>query len=159
MSWDLVQTLIRSVLKAGAGSLIARGVMQSEEADELIGAIVLIASVVWGIYHRTGKPPGAPAAGALMLLCPLLLSGCVFGRYSTVRPDGSRTSFPFISFLSNSSIKGLVLDGNGEKRDAPGLRLTGATTEPNPDAITASGEALGKFTGAAAGTMVKTATH
>ena len=104
------------------------------------------------------------------LLPPLLLAlaatGCANVGYTTVKrvelpPDGGNrvevttTHFRSASLLSTTAVKGIVVDGNGGHRDAPGLRLTGAATDPNSQAITASADALGALIGAAAATAAK----
>lgn len=54
---DTAQTIIRSALKVGAGYLVAKGITDNAGAETLIGAIVGIIGVVWGIFHR--KSPAA----------------------------------------------------------------------------------------------------
>lgn len=50
---DTTQTLLRSVLKIGAGALISRGLINGNEAEALIAAVAGLIAVVWGVMHRT----------------------------------------------------------------------------------------------------------
>jgi hypothetical protein len=52
---DTTQTVIRSVLKVGAGYLTAKGFADSNTAEVIVAGIVAVIGVVWGIMHRT-KP-------------------------------------------------------------------------------------------------------
>ena len=53
---DTIQTVIRSVLKIGAGVLVAKGYTDNSGAEVLIASIVGIFGVVWGILHRKQTP-------------------------------------------------------------------------------------------------------
>jgi len=81
MNSDIVQTLIRSVLKFGAAWLVTKGFANDSQAQELVGAIAGIIGVLWGIWHRSAPPaasqpaqsqPG-PSQGTLGKLLNLLL--------------------------------------------------------------------------------------
>ena len=80
---DTTQTLIRSVLKIGAGYLAAKGLASDSQAQELVAAITGILAILWGIAHRTpstnsGQPTiKTPIYAAALLSCLLLGSGCV----------------------------------------------------------------------------------
>lgn len=69
-------------------------------------------------------------------------------------PDGSKVQFSGSSLFSNSAFKNLGVDYTS-KTTSSLLKASGATTEPNPDSITATGTALGEMIGAAAKTAVK----
>lgn len=59
MNWDIIQTLLRSVLKVAGGALIAKGFTDDAGVEALTGAIITIGGVIWGYYHRK---PSAPQA-------------------------------------------------------------------------------------------------
>lgn len=94
---------------------------------------------------------------SILFLSILVLAGCVTAKVTkTVSATGTNITFKAHSFLANSALKSLGVDGT-TKTTSSLLKLSGATTEPNPEAITASTEGLGTLIGAAAGTMAKTA--
>lgn len=90
---------------------------------------------------------------AINVLC---LCGCA--RLSVVKtyPNGTSTTFHGIAFFSNTAFRGLYLDEQG-KYGTNTLAVTQATNTPNPEAITASAEALGNLIGVAAAAAAKTA--
>lgn len=52
---DTTQTILRSILKIGAGYLISKGIVDGSGAEVLISSILGAGGVVWGIMHRTPK--------------------------------------------------------------------------------------------------------
>ncbi len=69
------QTLIRSVLKIGAGVLVAKGFTDDSTAEVIVAGLTALLSVLWGVFDRAGKVP--PVVPCLALLLPALsLSGC-----------------------------------------------------------------------------------
>ena len=91
-----------------------------------------------------------------LLLIPLLLTGCASIHYSkTVAPDGTvKVNADASSLFSNSAIKGLQVDYS-TKTTTNGFKVSGTTTEPNPESITATGAALGELIGTAAKAAAK----
>lgn len=83
----------------------------------------------------------------ILSLCvaSLIVTGCNNLSYTK---DGSRVTMHYNSLFSNSALKGLTVDGT-TKTTTNGLRITSSTTEPNPESITASGDALGTVLGKA----------
>ncbi len=92
---------------------------------------------------------------ALALGTSLILTGCAHASYATTRPDGTKTVFTVTTLFSTTAAKGLVVDGNGEKRESPGLRMTGLASDPNSASITATTEGLGNLIGAGAAAYTK----
>lgn len=92
----------------------------------------------------------------VLFVLPLLLCGCASIHYSkSIAPDGTmKVSADASSLFSNSAIKGLQVD-YATKTTTNGFKVSGTSTEPNPESITASGTALGELIGAAAKTAVK----
>ena len=91
-------------------------------------------------------------AGGLWVWLVLFGTGCTQIAYHQQRHDGTRIEFNAVSLFSNSTLKGLTVDGT-TKTTTNGLRLTAGETQPNPESITATGEAIGSLIG----TAVKTA--
>lgn len=89
----------------------------------------------------------------LPLLALLALSACAHVTVERTA-NGTNTSLHATTFLSNTALKNLGLDTT-TKTTSSLLKLSGATTEPNPEAITASGTALGDLIGTAAATAAK----
>lgn len=58
---DTLQTLIRSVLKVGAGVLVTKGITDQSGAEILVASVVGIVGVVWGILHKKSDA-GTPVA-------------------------------------------------------------------------------------------------
>ena len=54
---DTQQTLLRSVLKLGAGALVAHGLTDESGAQMIVGGIIAIIGVVWGLCHRNNTTP------------------------------------------------------------------------------------------------------
>ena len=60
-----IASLVRHGLTALGGFLIAKGMASAGQVDELAGAIVTIAGVIWSLVknkNNTPPPPPAPAA-------------------------------------------------------------------------------------------------
>lgn len=87
-----------------------------------------------------------------------MLCSCATSRYHSeeTRLDGTKKIVDWNgnSLFSNSTLKGLTVDGQ-TKTTTNGLKIIGASTEPNPESITASGSALGELIGTAAKTAAK----
>ena len=55
LSNPVVQTLLRSALKIGAGYLVAKGYTDADGAEQITGAVVGVSGVLWGVFHRKEK--------------------------------------------------------------------------------------------------------
>lgn len=75
-----------------------------------------------------------------------LITGCASIHLVKTASDGSKVEFNTTSLFSNSAIKGLTVDGS-TKTTTNALRITSGGTEPNPESITASGDAIGTIIG------------
>lgn len=79
---DSTLSLLRAVLKLGAGYAIAKGVTDDKTAEILIGGVVGAVGVVWGCLHRseapaTAKPEDKRQIPLLALAgLALLMAGC-----------------------------------------------------------------------------------
>jgi len=90
----------------------------------------------------------------LTLTLACLAFGCASIKYSKTASDGTVTTASATSLFSNSALKGMKVDAT-TKTTTNGFAVTGSTTEPNPESITATGEALGTLAGSAAKAMAK----
>lgn len=79
----------------------------------------------------------------------LLCTSCASITVTKITADGTRTEFRGISLFSNSVLKTIQVDGT-TKTTSSLLKASGASTEPNPESITATAEALGTLIGKAA---------
>lgn len=71
------QTLIRSVLKIGAGVLVAKGLTDESTAEVIIAGLTALISILWGVIDRGGKiPPVAPLLLVFGVWCSVFSSGC-----------------------------------------------------------------------------------
>jgi hypothetical protein len=52
MNKDQVLSIVRSVLKVGAGVLVTKGIVDDAGAETIVGAIIGIAGILWGCLHR-----------------------------------------------------------------------------------------------------------
>ena len=48
-SW---QTIVRSLVKAGAGGLATKGIIEQSEVETVVSAVVLLFSILWGIWEK-----------------------------------------------------------------------------------------------------------
>ena len=62
MNIDTIQTIVRSVLKVGGGALVANGVAEAADWEAVVGGVVALIGIIWGVYHR--KSQGAKANAA-----------------------------------------------------------------------------------------------
>lgn len=84
-----------------------------------------------------------------MFSAALLLAGCAQINVVQKKPDGSQIMFHGFSLFSNSAFKNLGVDST-TKTTSNLLKVSTGNTEPNPEAITATGDALGAMIGRAA---------
>lgn len=64
---DIILTLVRSVLVALGGGLAAKGVIGSDDAEQIAGAVVTLVGAVWtAVAHRKAllAEPPAPVPAA-----------------------------------------------------------------------------------------------
>lgn len=52
MTWDAIAPFLRHALQFGSGLLVARGILDSANAEVLVGAGVSLASVAWWYFSR-----------------------------------------------------------------------------------------------------------
>jgi len=52
MTWDTIQVVVRAVLQAGAGVLVAKGAIDGSGAETIVAALLSLGSVVWSMMHK-----------------------------------------------------------------------------------------------------------
>lgn len=50
------QTLIRSVLKIGAGMLVSKGLTDESTVEIIVAGLTALIAVLWGVKHRRTQP-------------------------------------------------------------------------------------------------------
>ena len=55
---ESIKSLIRHILSAAGGYLVAKGLVSSEQLPEIVGAVATLAAAAWGIYSK--RNPAAP---------------------------------------------------------------------------------------------------
>jgi hypothetical protein len=82
---DITQTLLRSICKAAAGWAMSKGFLDHDSGEGIVGAVMLIISVAWGIAHHksygtpSNQPGGKPPLLSLFLcgfLALTMMPGC-----------------------------------------------------------------------------------
>lgn len=71
------QSLIRSVLKIGAGYLVGKGLMDDATGEIIIAGLLALFAVAWGIWQRSQQPGQSQTEkAASLILLALVLTGC-----------------------------------------------------------------------------------
>lgn len=52
MSWDVIAPFLRHLLQFGSGLLVAKGLLDTANAEVLVGGLVSVTSVVWWYFTR-----------------------------------------------------------------------------------------------------------
>ena len=55
---ETIKSLIRHILSAVGGYLVAKGLVSSDQLPEIIGAIATLGAAAWGVYskRKTASP-------------------------------------------------------------------------------------------------------
>lgn len=76
-------TLLRSILKIGAGILVSKGVINENEVEIGVAVVTGIIGIVWGLFDRRGNkkdlplpPRGLQTPLFILSACLMLLTGC-----------------------------------------------------------------------------------
>lgn len=62
MNWEQVSTILRHILTFGGGFAVAKGWVSAESMTGIVGAIITVGGVVWGIFNKTPTNIVASAA-------------------------------------------------------------------------------------------------
>jgi hypothetical protein len=64
MSKDVILGLIRHVLTAAGGLLVAKGRLDVTDMDTIAGAVVTIIGGIWSVYDKRQKSKAGPPSNA-----------------------------------------------------------------------------------------------
>jgi hypothetical protein len=99
MNW-LVSFIIRCVLKVGGGYLVAKGIANDAQVQEIVGGLATLAGVLWTYLHaQASAQTRAELAAKMMRASPVLafllaaglvaLAGCSSESVTVTAADGS----------------------------------------------------------------------
>ncbi len=107
---DITQTLLRSVLKVAGGYAEAKGLTDESTSQTIIGALVALAGIFWGVLHRTpDKPEPVPINKiplAIAVVSILALgSGCAFNRqYATTTSTNPTNGVVSVTLAKSTTV-------------------------------------------------------
>lgn len=55
---ESIKSLIRHILSAAGGYLVAKGLVSSDQLPEIVGAVATLGAAAWGIYSK--RKPADP---------------------------------------------------------------------------------------------------
>lgn len=61
MNWEQVSSVLRHILTFGGGFIIAKGWISAEAMPGIIGAIITVGGVIWGMFTKTESAIAASA--------------------------------------------------------------------------------------------------
>ena len=62
MNWEQISSILRHILTFGGGFVVAKGWISAEALPGIIGAIITVGGVVWGLFNKTDNAIVASAA-------------------------------------------------------------------------------------------------
>ncbi len=62
MNWEQISTILRHILTFGGGFVVAKGWISAEALPGVIGAVITVGGVVWGLFNKTDNAIVASAA-------------------------------------------------------------------------------------------------
>lgn len=75
MKWDQIASILRHILTFGGGFVVAKGWISAEALPGVVGALVTIAGVIWGVVNKSDTSVIASAAaipGTVVVTTPAL---------------------------------------------------------------------------------------
>jgi hypothetical protein len=57
---DSIKSLIRHVLSAAGGFLVAKGIVSADQLPEVVGAVITLVAAAWGYFSKAKATPPAP---------------------------------------------------------------------------------------------------
>lgn len=52
MNWEILQSVVRSLLLSAGGSLVSAGLITADELNSGVGAICVVIGIVWSIINK-----------------------------------------------------------------------------------------------------------
>ena len=56
---DSIKSIIRHILSAAGGYLVAKGLVSADQLPEIVGAIITLVAAAWGFFSKKATPPPA----------------------------------------------------------------------------------------------------
>jgi hypothetical protein len=56
---DSVKSLVRHILSAAGGFLVAKGLVSADQLPEVVGAVITLVAAAWGIMSKKKATPPA----------------------------------------------------------------------------------------------------
>lgn len=56
---DSVKSLVRHILSAAGGFLVAKGLVSADQLPEVVGAVITLVAAAWGILSKKKAAPPA----------------------------------------------------------------------------------------------------
>ncbi|MBR1230194.1 hypothetical protein JQ600_35455 [Bradyrhizobium sp. AUGA SZCCT0176] len=75
MSWEQISSILRHILTFGGGFIVAKGWISAEALPGIVGGIITIGGVIWGMFNKTQSSIVASAAalpGTTVVTTPAL---------------------------------------------------------------------------------------
>lgn len=117
---DITQTLIRSLLKVGAGMLVAQGLIGDTHVETIVGGLMALIGVIWGVMHRSPDAATPPAPANLGQAPKLIILGAVLALGATgcqvLNIQGRVVAI-------SETVKGVAIDAATEASLTPRFRL------------------------------------
>lgn len=161
MNKDLILSVVRHLLTACGGGLVANGTVSNDELQQVIGALATLIGVGWAIYlRRTSAPAATPAPPSSkgtfltpLLLTFLTLNSALFTVSCATLRQIASVNLPFVQteaqLACGAALQLAVSDG--DRRDVANMifSISDAVdtlsdgTAPTPEEFTAKINALG----------------
>lgn len=61
MNWEQISSILRHILTFGGGFVVAKGWVSAEAMTGIVGAIITIGGVIWGLFNKTDSSLAASA--------------------------------------------------------------------------------------------------
>lgn len=95
---EFLLLLVRHGLSTAAGVQVADGIMEKDDGQKLVGAVLLAGSLLWSAYRKYARQKEANTDVPVRTLAVALGLGLLIGvqgcaSYSHTSPTGERTSF------------------------------------------------------------------
>ena len=154
------ETILRAVLKIGAGILVTKGYADDSTAEVIVAGLMALYGVFWGIVaarstsNDTTAPPTPPEQGIapLLLLCSLLAAtGCAINRQTASTTTTNPTNGVVTVTVAKSSVVafGDVKNAVEKTRATAGKTSSVGASGVNEETTSGAASTLGELLGAA----------
>lgn len=62
MNWEQISSILRHILTFGGGFIVAKGWISADALPGIVGGIITVGGVVWGMFNKTSNAIVASAA-------------------------------------------------------------------------------------------------